>query len=118
MKKFKNLIFAIVFLSIITVCLIMILNKQSTVATVYKDGKAVKTFNLEKIEESFTEKIDEHNSVLVEKGKISMYYADCPDKLCINQGSISGGGYPIVCLPNKVVIRIEDGEYDSFVSAK
>ena len=47
------------------------------------------------------------NVVLVEDGRISMKSADCPDKLCVRQGSISSTSYPIVCLPNKVIIKIE-----------
>ena len=33
--------------------------------------------------------------------------ADCPDKDCVNQGWISRPGQMIVCLPNRLVIKIE-----------
>ena len=39
-----------------------------------------------------------------------MISADCPDKLCVNQHAISSNGETIVCLPNKVVVEVEDGE--------
>ena len=53
------------------------------------------------------------NVILVEPGKISMKSADCPDKLCVRQGKLSGRGV-IACLPNRVVIQIEGGgEVDS-----
>ena len=58
--------------------------------------------------------VDGHNTVLVKKGEICMADADCPDKICISQGGISDASYPIVCLPNKVIIKIEgDFEYDT-----
>lgn len=47
------------------------------------------------------------NIIAIEAGKAFMKSADCPDKLCIKQGSVSAGGTPIVCLPNKVVVYIE-----------
>jgi hypothetical protein len=50
---------------------------------------------------------DGSNVLTVKEGKAYMTYADCPDKLCINQGKISLSGERIVCLPNKIMIEIE-----------
>ena len=48
------------------------------------------------------------NVVLLENGRISIVQADCPDKLCVEQGAITTGGVPIVCLPHKLYINITD----------
>ncbi len=42
-----------------------------------------------------------------EKG-IRMISSPCPDKICIKQGWINKKGESIVCLPNRVVLRLED----------
>lgn len=47
------------------------------------------------------------NIVVIEDGKAYMKEADCPDHLCINQGSISNDRQNIVCLPNRVVVTVE-----------
>ena len=54
------------------------------------------------------------NTLVIENGKADMISADCPDKLCVKQHAISSNGETIVCLPNKVVVEIEDGESSQF----
>ena len=54
------------------------------------------------------------NTLVIENGKADMISADCPDKLCVNQHAISSKGETIVCLPNKVVVEVEDGEEAQF----
>ena len=57
------------------------------------------------------------NVIAVEQGRIRMLSADCPDGSCVRQGWISGGIFPIVCLPNRVVITLEHGDNRSNVDA-
>lgn len=45
--------------------------------------------------------------VRVEKGRIRFLQADCPDKICVNTGWLSRPGDMAVCLPNRVVVKIE-----------
>ena len=47
------------------------------------------------------------NRLYVQEDLVFMDSANCPDKLCVKQGAIRDGTVPIVCLPNKVVVRIE-----------
>ena len=49
------------------------------------------------------------NTIEVEPGRIRVREAGCPDQVCVNQGYISDGTVPIVCLPNKLVIEITGG---------
>ena len=48
------------------------------------------------------------NQYKLEKNKIAVIDANCNDKICINQGYISNTIAPIVCLPHKIIIKIED----------
>lgn len=49
-------------------------------------------------------------TIEVLNGKVRIVDSPCPGKNCINQGWSS----PIVCLPNKVIVRVEaHGEFDA-----
>lgn len=50
-----------------------------------------------------------HNTVSIEGGAVRMDYADCENQICVGTGSISTPLYPIVCLPNRVLIRVSGG---------
>lgn len=50
------------------------------------------------------------NILKIENGKAYMLYAECPDGWCKNQGKIYLSGERITCLPNRVMIVIEEGE--------
>ena len=64
-------------------------------AQISSGGKVVKTVNL---------RIDQQFTVTVRDGRIAVTEADCPDHYCMERGFCSGGT-PIVCLPNRLVIR-------------
>lgn len=48
------------------------------------------------------------NTVVIEKEGVYIREADCPDKLCVHQGKISNPGIPLVCLPHRLLVTIED----------
>ncbi|MGN1113536.1 MAG: NusG domain II-containing protein [Oscillospiraceae bacterium] len=50
------------------------------------------------------------NTIQIKNGKVTMLDADCPDKYCVRQPSISKTGESIVCLPHKVVIEIKSSK--------
>ena len=46
------------------------------------------------------------NRLVIKDGVAFVTEADCPDKLCVRQHSVKNGGEAIVCLPNKMTVRI------------
>ncbi len=66
------------------------------------EGKLYGEYSLEKDQEI---KIGETNICRIEDGKVKMIYANCPDKLCMEQKAVDASGGSIICLPNKVVIE-------------
>lgn len=46
------------------------------------------------------------NSVVIKDRAVYIAEASCPDKLCIACGAISKNGELIICLPNRLVVRI------------
>lgn len=82
-------------------------------AAIYLDGKLVDRIDLSTVTEAYTltytGKSGITDVVEVAPGKIRVKEADCPDQVCVHQGWIETGVVPIVCLPNALVIQIEDG---------
>lgn len=52
------------------------------------------------------------NVIAVENGSVSMKSSTCPGADCVHTGQISKAGQAIVCLPNRVEIRLTGGEAD------
>ncbi len=104
------IIFSVIFLICISATVFILNNDSGSIAKISVDGEAIYQIDLSKVDNSYEIPIENNgnrNVVLVENGSISITEASCPDKLCVKQGSISHSGYPIVCLPNKVIIEVE-----------
>ncbi len=50
------------------------------------------------------------NILVIEDGQAWLSDADCPDKLCVQQGRVRYTGQVITCLPNRLTVTIEGGE--------
>ena len=50
------------------------------------------------------------NILVIEDGQARLSDADCPDKLCVQQGRVRYTGQVITCLPNRLTVTIEGGE--------
>lgn len=103
--KKRDKTFAVV---IILICLLLfaavgLTHKKGDTVLIYKDAKLYKQLPLN-VDQRVD--IDGKNTLVIEKGCAYMQYADCPDKLCIKQGKISDSSKDIVCLPNRVTVRI------------
>lgn len=85
------------------------LNSKACIAEIYQNDVLIQTIDLSALPQATEIPLQsEHgeNIILAEPGRISMRSASCPDQLCVKQGHIQNGTYPIVCLPNRVVIKI------------
>ena len=91
------------------------------------DGKVIKTITLR---EEYTEKITietdhkdtnlkdiilknsdsknlkSYNVIKINNGTVEIIEADCPDQICVKSGLISIPSQQIVCLPNKVIVKV------------
>ena len=89
---------------------------DNVTADVYRNGELIKSLDLSDDCEFVITGDYGENTVTVRHGQICISHADCRDQICVNQGWISNGVVPIVCLPNKIVIEIEtdnsDADYD------
>ena len=74
-------------------------------AEIFLDGELVKTVKLTQ-EQTFVVEGQYRSTVCVKDGKIAVCASDCPGKDCVHSGWIGSGGRSIVCLPNRMEIRI------------
>lgn len=114
--KVKNRIWIIVFSVAALICFgmwIFISNVSSptSVVGIYKDGSIVDKIDLNSVTNEYEITLSGEygdNIILVSNGHIKMKSADCPDELCVEHGELKNSYSPIVCLPNKVVIKFEN----------
>jgi hypothetical protein len=106
------LVFSLLFISGIALGLYFRqLTPKGTYALIKSDGEILEKIELDAVTSPYEfTVISRHgqNTIRVENGRISVVSADCPDKICVQHPPISGSFEPIVCLPNKLVISIED----------
>lgn len=75
------------------------------VAEIYLDGQLIYQLPLDTSAELEVSG-DYHNTVTVRDGKISVTASDCPGEDCVHSGAIGTSGRSIVCLPNRLEIRV------------
>lgn len=81
------------------------------VANIYQDGVCIDSIDLSQVTgaETYTVECDAGTNVIrVEPGRICILEADCPDQVCVRTGWLTDSAAPIVCLPHRLVIRLEE----------
>ncbi len=110
----KNLKWIIIFVLLCAVCAAAwgFLSRGTAgdvTARITLGNEVVRTIDLSSVREpyEFTVSSDGgYNRIRVEKGRIAVIDADCRGGDCVNQGYISSGGAPIVCLPHRLMITL------------
>jgi len=115
MKKKINK-YDIILIAAITIisCSLLYYNSKNIVysdnneALIYSNNKLVEQYVLKSdYKNEFTITTDDcYNTIKIENNKIWIEDTDCPDKYCQLQGDIGSDGQVIVCLPNKLLIKI------------
>ncbi len=54
----------------------------------------------------YTVKGDYTNTVTIQDGRVAVTHSDCPGSDCVNSGWCDGAGQAIICLPNRMEIRL------------
>lgn len=101
---------------IICVCAVFLLlfgvgaliGAQATEVSIFLDGKLYARSSL--AVDSVLEVRDVNgsllNTVCIENGRVRVTYASCPDHICVNTGELVGTAGEILCLPNRVSVRL------------
>ena len=88
--------------------------EEGGMVSIYKEGALIKELSLDSDTEFVIE--DEYeNVVTIKDGKAAITKSDCPGTDCVHSGWIHEAGRSIVCLPNRVELRIEGTSEVDFV---
>ena len=95
----------------VLLCFIPRSQEPAGYAQIYLDGELYKTVSLNEdttflIEDQYT------SEITVKNGSISFSASNCPGQDCVHSGSIHTTGRSLVCLPNRVEIRVVAGQTD------
>lgn len=91
---------------------------HSQTVQIIQDGEILYTIDLEKSEDRTieVEYQGSKNIIQIKNHKISVIDAECPDHTCVKMGELKSSAAPIVCLPNKLIIKFaESDEIDAEV---
>lgn len=78
---------------------------ETIMVQIYQDGNLLYEQPLEQ-DGSYTVEGDYRNTVTIQNGMVSVSGSNCPGEDCVHSGKISQAGRAIVCLPNKLEIRL------------
>lgn len=73
-----------------------------------QNGQLIREWSLDMDQEMVVER-DYRNTITTRDGRAAITESNCPGEDCVHTGWISRSGRSIVCLPNKVEIRIVGG---------
>ncbi len=83
-------------------------------AVVEVNGREVMQISLNENRDYTVDGFRGETYISISNGEIRINDSDCPDKLCVKMGWISRSDASIVCLPNRVVVRVTgSGAYDT-----
>ena len=106
-KKYRLdiiVIAAILFVSLLLVLGVYVTREEGNTAVVEIDGVTVGEYSLS-VNGVFP--LNSGTNVLViENGVAYLNYSSCPDHVCENMGKIRYVGEAIICLPNRVAVKI------------
>lgn len=109
MNKSDIKLIAVLIVTFIFLSLILNINtSKGNVAQIYFNDKLIKTVDLKKNDSFIVEGFNGPVKIIVKNNKIKVVNEDSPNHICSKQGYISSSYETIVCLPNKIVIKIID----------
>ena len=91
-------------------------NEEAKSVRIYRNGEMIREMPLTENGEYLVTGIYE-NRIEVRDGKAAITRSSCPGEDCVHSGWISQAGRSIVCLPNRVEVRIEGSAADDDVDA-
>ena len=107
------LIVVLLMVALVTFAGVSLYSKLSTTeaeAVVYLNGEEQGRYPLSQdtvVEISLENGV--YNVLQIREGKADTTEASCPDKICVRHRPVNAQGESLVCLPNQMVVKIENG---------
>lgn len=83
---------------------------------VYVGEQEYARFSVKENREFLIETEQGSNLLILKDGTADVTEASCPDKICVHQSPISQTGETIVCMPNRVIVTIEQASQKRIVN--
>lgn len=102
--------------SIVAICIVLVIlpfffSRDGSSVSIYVDGRL---FAEKNISENSVTDVDGMMTVVIENGKVYAQNSVCPSGVCEHSLPITKSGDSIICLPNKIMIKISgEGETDA-----
>lgn len=80
---------------------------------VYVGEQEYARFSVKENREFLIETEQGSNLLILKDGTADVTEASCPDKICVHQSPISQTGETIVCMPNRVIVTIEQASQNA-----
>lgn len=77
---------------------------------VYRDKTLAVSYSLTENREEVLSYDGHFNILVIRDGMVFIRDADCPDRLCVNQGKIYADGQSLICLPHRLTVTVQGGE--------
>lgn len=100
-------------LSVVLLCVAFILTPSTypEIAIISLQGEVVHRVDLSTVTEEYEWVYEgedgQYNRVVIGPQQIAVSSANCPDQICVLQGTSQGDGRPIICLPHQLTITFE-----------
>lgn len=109
-----SIITAVLFAASGIIAYILMKPSQNKNVEIVSNGNVLYSFDLSEAEDQSITIMSadgkSFNTICIENGTICVSDAECPDKTCVKSGMLRSEGLPIVCLPNKLIVRFcEEG---------
>lgn len=108
--RFLIVVTAVIFVVAIVLSIWILRPADVQLVEVVSDGEVLYTIDLAQAEDrEFTiEYNGSSNTIQVKDGEIWVREALCPDQTCVNMGKLHSESMPIICLPNRLIIRFAE----------
>lgn len=96
---------AVVLVALALLLLPLLVRSEAVTVQVWQDGKLLYELPLDR-DTTVTVGGDYENTIEIHGGAVFVSHATCPGGDCVRSGAIRNAGRSIVCLPNRLEIRI------------
>lgn len=90
---------------LLTVTMFNTSNQSSELVEIYLNNEKIHSLHLY-IDETILVNDIYQNTIVIENNQVRVIHSTCPDGICENFGSISSPSQSIICMPNKLIIKI------------
>ena len=105
-KQDLKLIIIILVIAVLTILIINTTKKEADTVLVYYEDKLIKTIDLNKDGEYTVDGFLGDVVIEVKDKKVRVKKENSPRNICSKEGYISDNTKPLICLPNKIIIKI------------